>query len=89
MEKITILMRVLLSLPKTIIFNLIVFPLNIGLKMPILVSYDTKIRHYSRGMVTINGECTPFMIKINIFPGSDGVINISSKKGVFKLGKGI
>lgn len=81
-------LRKILSIPKTVWFNLKVFPIQVAMKLPILVSYDTKIKSIERNSIVINGYISPFMIKYNIENGSDGVINDDLKKGYLKISKG-
>lgn len=47
------IIRHFLSIPKTVYFNFVVFPLKIAIKLPVFVSYDTKIVGMHRGCVEL------------------------------------
>lgn len=81
------LIKYLLSIPKTIIFNFKIFPFRIALKLPVLIAYNVKICCIYKDCILINSKISRFMIKINIDNGSDGV-NCSYKKiGYFDVKK--
>lgn len=75
--KLFLICHAALSIPKTIYFNFRCFPLKTALRLPVLISYRTRILEIHRGMITF--DCSPysFMIKIG-FGGSDGVIDRGS-----------
>ena len=56
------LIKKLISIPKTIYANMVLFPLKTALKIPVIVSYDTKLRIF-RG-----GYCLKGMYKKGGFP---------------------
>ena len=62
-----------LSLPKTIFFNFYLFPINVALKLPILVDYRTKFDELHKGTVTLKGSLKFGMIKIGWGSGSKGI----------------
>ncbi|MCM3363692.1 acyltransferase [Niallia sp. Sow4_A1] len=82
MRKVMLLIKLLFSMPKTLYFNFKAFPFKQAIKLPILISYNTKIADVSRGTCVINGKITRFMIKVNFTNGSDGV-NQSLKNSGF------
>ena len=52
-------LKKILSLPKSLYFNLKVFPLKTAIKLPILISYDTKIINIHKGSIIINSSIKP------------------------------
>lgn len=72
-----LVVHALLSIPKTIYFNFCVFPLSTAVKLPVLVSYKTKIVELHKGVITFG--CSPycFMVKFG-FGGSSGIIERKS-----------
>ena len=52
----------ILSIPKTVYVNFRWFPLNVAIKMPIAVSYDT--RFSVRGGILFNASIKPFLVRI-------------------------
>lgn len=75
----------LLSMPKTIYFNLKVFPLRIALKLPVLVAYNVKITNIHKNCIQINSDITSFMIRINFGKGSEGVNTTYKQNGYFDV----
>ena len=67
------LMFVILSLPKTLYFNIRTFGIK-GIGLPILVSWRTKITCTCRNAIEIYGPKKTFMMTFG-FGGSDGVIS--------------
>lgn len=67
-------LKKILSLPKSLYFNLKVFPLKTAIKLPILISYDTKIINIHKGSIIINSSIKPQMIQIG-FGGIDYIPN--------------
>lgn len=78
----------LLSIPKTLWFNFKVFPFKTALKLPVLISYDTRIKNITKNSIVIKGDITPFMIKYNINKGSEGVISEGLTKGYLNIREG-
>lgn len=63
------------DLPKSLIINLSLFPVNLAIKFPIWVRYDTKIiGKLKRGMVVLEGSVCSKMVTIGIY-GSPGISN--------------
>lgn len=62
-----------LSLPKTVFFNLKTFGMA-GIKLPVLVSYRTKIRETHKGAIQIDNKVKPFIMTFG-YGGSDGVVS--------------
>ncbi len=51
MQKIKLVFYIVLSLPKTIVFNLLYLPLRLALTLPIFIGYDVKIVEAHRGII--------------------------------------
>ena len=49
-------MRMLLSVPKTLYFNLRCFDFKTALKTPVLVAYDTRLTELKRGVILKRGK---------------------------------
>lgn len=54
--------KILLAIPKTVWLNFKLFPLEVAVKLPVWVTFDTKIS--ISGGATIKGEVKPFMIRV-------------------------
>lgn len=66
----------LLSLPKIIYINFMVFPMAIAIKMPIWVHYRVRIANIHKGCIQIeNQNCRCGMIKLGCSMGSAGVFD--------------
>lgn len=81
------LLKVLLSLPKTIWFNFRVFPFQVALKLPVLIAYNVKVKNTHKNCIQINSDIMRFMIKVNIDKGSDGVNPTLNTNGYFDIRK--
>lgn len=81
------MIKKLLSIPKTIYFNFRVFPYDIAKKLPIFIAYNVKVKGYRKNCVTINGDISRFMIKINSVNGSDGINHSLNSRGFLSIGK--
>lgn len=55
---------VVLSIPKTLLFNLRVLPLKQALKFPFFVWYKVRLLNVKRGVVQLPSKITPFMIRL-------------------------
>ena len=73
-----------ISLFKTIYFNFKVFNFKTAIKLPIFVSYNTKILEINKNSIDIKCKVKPALIKIG-FGGTDF---IPSQKGIIKIEKG-
>jgi acetyltransferase-like isoleucine patch superfamily enzyme len=82
-----IFLKVLLSLPKTLILNFLVFPFKTAIRFPVLIGYDVKISRIYKNCITINSDISPFMIKINIVNGSDAINVANKRNGYLTVGK--
>ena len=71
----------------TLIFNFRVFPFNIAIKLPVLISYRVKVKNLHKNCIEINSDISKFMIRINVDDGSEGVNIYHSKKGYFSIKK--
>lgn len=67
------LLGIILSMPKTILFNLRAFPLPIAIKLPILVYYKVRIVNIHRGIITFPNGVKTFMVRMG-YGGSMSVI---------------
>lgn len=59
------LVKILFGMPKSLFLNFKYLPIKDAIKLPILVSYNTKLLKL-KGEIIINGEIKPGMIKIGI-----------------------
>lgn len=68
------------ALPKSIIYNLKIFPIKTALKCPLLISYNTKIAEiYKNSIIIAEGVSVKFgMIKIG-FAGTEGILEGNTK----------
>lgn len=81
---IRIFLKMAISLPKTLIFNLVVFPFNIAIKLPVLISVNVNIQGIYKGCIEIDSKkISTAMIKIG-FGGSNA---INSERGILFLNK--
>lgn len=71
--KISLYRDAILSLPKTIYFNLRCFPLPVAIKFPIMISYRIKIIEIRKGTIRFVNSPKTFGVKIG-FGGSDGIV---------------
>lgn len=78
--------KLLLSVPKIVYVNFRAFPLNIAVKLPILISYDVKVKGLHKKSILINNKISLFMIKYGFQEGTLGVPDIV-KQGYLILGK--
>lgn len=83
-QTIRLYIAMMLSIPKSIWFCLLCFPLGTAIKIPILISYKTKVLHAFKGCIEIQGDIKPFMIKI----GFGGSVKIPARKSAVCLEKG-
>lgn len=65
---------VLLSLPKSILFNIKIFPLKYAIKLPVFVSYNTKTKGLRKNAIKLEFKPKLFSIKFG-YGGTDGVIS--------------
>ncbi|RTZ02053.1 acyltransferase [Flavobacterium bomense] len=66
------IIRLTLSLPKTIYFNFYVFPFKVAIKLPALIDYKTKFYELHKNTVLLNGKVKFAMVKIGWGKGSIG-----------------
>lgn len=71
--KLRLAFHALLSVPKTLYVNFRCFSFKTALKMPLLVSYRTRLTELHRGMIEFGRAPSRFMVKLG-FGGSDGVM---------------
>ncbi len=65
----------ILSLPKTIYFNLKTLPLKQAFKLPIFISHDTKIKNAHKGIIDFKKGCKiqPFIVSFG-FAGTSEIV---------------
>lgn len=71
------------SIPKTVYFNLVVFGFK-GVKLPVFISFKTKIGEIHKGTILIDHKFSPFLITFG-YGGSKGVV--SNKRSEIYLAK--
>lgn len=76
---------ILLSLPKTIYFNLRTFPFRLAIRFPILVGYNVKVLETHKNIIELPGKIHPGIISIG-YGGVRGVA--TNSKGYICLEKG-
>ena len=72
-----------LSLPKTIYFNLKVFNFKTAIKLPIFISFDTKIGNLRKNSIILEGDIRKGMIEIGL-SNLEGVGN--KRKSFIQIG---
>ena len=87
MRKLMLFIKLLLSIPNTLYFNFKAFPFNVAIKLPVLISYNTRIADVSKGSCMINADISRFMIKLNFTNGSDGVNQSLKNSGYISIKK--
>ena len=75
----------LLSIPKSLYFNLSAFPLKTAVKMPVLVSYKTKLKGIKKNKIIIDAPIKFGLIKIG-FGGVDSIME--NKHSFFRIDNG-
>lgn len=81
------IIKYLMLMPKTILFNFRVFPLKVAIKLPILISSKVKVADLYKNCIIINSEISRFMIRINVDNGSDGINCTNTKRGYLGVKK--
>lgn len=64
MKKLKEILLRLRDYPKTLYFNLMIFPMGIAFKTPILIKYNVKIHQIERGCIELKGPIKYGMVKI-------------------------
>ncbi|WP_404987666.1 acyltransferase [Clostridium culturomicium] len=81
-------LEILSALPKSIYFNFKVLPWKKAIRMPFLVYPNIKLRKLSKGVVKINSDLHPFMIKVGLVYNDDvpkinlGYISLASNSRI-------
>lgn len=87
-KKLLFVFQIIISIPKTIYFNVRVFNLSIAVKMPVFVWYNVKLLEiYKNSVIIDTKKIKPFMIKIGI-GGSNAIKNSKSLLFLSKNNKG-
>ena len=82
------IIRLAFSLPKTIFFNLYMFPIKIAVKLPILIDYRTQFNELYKNTVVLSGNIKFGMVKLGWGNGSNGIeCNRKSYWGIKKGSK--
>lgn len=76
----------MLSIPKTIYFNLAVLPLKEAIKCPVLISYRVKLEGVNRNSIIIRGKKSFACIRIGF--GASRFSIESSRKGLIRVENG-
>lgn len=78
--------QIILSIPKTVLFNFMVLKPMQAIKLPFFIHYSTRIRRVHRNIVELPDNIHFFMIKIG-WGGSNGVYSHSYSELIFEKGK--
>lgn len=73
MQKISRVLKILISLPKTVFFNFATLPFKTAVKLPVLVCYNVKLLKLKRNVIRFASRVKMGMVHIG-FGGSMGVI---------------
>ena len=84
MSAVNRLFHYMLSMPKTVYFNLRCLPFNIAKRLPIFIYYNVHLGELHKGIIKINAPVKCFMIKY----GVGGVKGIDSHKSQLWIQKG-
>ena len=78
--------KYILSLPNTVYFNFRTLPLRQAVRLPLFVSYSTKILHIRKGCIVLDNDIKlkSFMIVI----GFNGTVAVPPKKSILSLRSG-
>lgn len=77
------IIKILLSIPNTLIFNLKCFPLPEALSLPVIVSYNVKMCNLRKGAVHIKGPVSTGMISIGVAEGTRGIPEMRGRGYIF------
>lgn len=80
------IIKILLSIPNTIKLNLLCFPFQEAIKIPVIVSYSVKMCNLRRGAIKIDGIKSRGMISIGVAEGTDGIHDMKGR-GYIRFGK--
>lgn len=80
------LLKVLISIPKSLFFNFRVLPFKQAVKIPFLIGYNTKIKLHPKSKISIIGKISPLMIQYNFSSGSQGVAEMTTGRGYISVG---
>lgn len=68
------ILRIVISLPKTIYVNMRLLPFKDAIRLPLIVAYDVSVKIKGKhNSLKVNGGIKPFMMFYGIFKGSEGV----------------
>lgn len=75
MSKVSLILKLLAGLPKTIYLNFRVLPFNQAIHLPLFVSYNTTIDGCKKGSIVLDSSSIRFaMVSFGIFERSSGMI---------------
>lgn len=86
MRKMQKIIKIILSIPNTLIFNFKCFPLREAMILPVIVSYNVKMRNLRKGAVHIHGPVSTGMISIGVAEGTNGIQEMKGR-GYILFGK--
>lgn len=81
-------LTIILSLPKTIIFNFRVLPFKQAIKLPIYIYNNMVIDEVHKGVIQINGNIKTFMVKLGangskgVYTNKNGYITFTKKSKI-------
>ncbi len=72
-DKVSIIIKMIMSIPKSLIFNMRIFPLRTAIKLPVLISLNTKVYSIYRGCIEFDTDkINPGMFRFG-FGGTYGI----------------
>ena len=83
-SKIKTYLEIILSFPKTLIFNLQALPLKQALHLPVFVHYNTKLINIHRGVLKL-GKAQTGMVRFG-FGGTYGIQPSGSERSLLEFG---
>ena len=79
MKKIKFIAFLLLSFPKTLLFNLITFPFFVAMKVPVIIGYNVKVYETHRGCIVFSNRVKKIRFGMIRF-GFGGPLGVVSKR---------
>lgn len=84
MKKISNLLYIFASIPKTIYFNFRCLPFNIAIKLPFFIGYNVRLLELHKGIIAIESAVQPFLIRF----GHGGSETVPANKSSIRLRSG-
>lgn len=82
--KISKILTFLISLPKTLYFNFLAFPINTAIKLPVFVSYNVRSLQVKKGVLQFPNGARPFQVRI----GAGGSLGLPTQKSSMRISSG-